>query len=63
MIGWKTMIVNKLVYECGTLSWYQHQCDDLEVMQNGFDRWIWEVGKVRNDLVRGESGVPLRGER
>ena len=23
---WKTMIVNKLMYECGALVWYQHEC-------------------------------------
>ena len=54
--GWKTMIVCKLMYECGALTWYQRQCDDLEVIQNGFGRWLWEVGKVRNKLVRDEYG-------
>ena len=42
--GWKTMIVSKLMYGCGALAWYQRECDDLEVIQNGFGRWIWEVG-------------------
>ena len=41
---WKTMIVSKLMYGCGTLAWYQRECDDLEVIQNGFGRWLWEVG-------------------
>ena len=50
------LIVSKLMYECGALAWYQRECDDLEVIQNGFGRWLWEVGKVRNELVRGESG-------
>ena len=45
--GWKTMIVSKLMYGCGALAWYQRECDDLEVIQNGFGRWQWEVGKVR----------------
>ena len=54
--GWKTMIVSKLMYGCGALAWYQRECDDLEVIQNGFGRWLWEVGNVRNELVRGESG-------
>ena len=54
--GWKTMIVNKLMYGCGALAWYQRECDELEVIQNEFARWLWEVGKVRNELVRGESG-------
>ena len=54
--GWKTMNVSKLMYGCGALAWYQHEWDDLEVIQNGFGRWLWEVGKVRNELVRGESG-------
>ena len=51
--GWKTMIVSKLMYGCGALAWYQRECDDLEVIQNGFERWLWEVGNVRNELVRG----------
>ena len=46
------MIVSKLMYGCGALAWYQHECDNLEVIQNGFGRWLWEVGKVRNELVR-----------
>ena len=44
--GWKTMIVSKLMYGCGALPWYQCECDDLDVIQNGFGRWLWEVGKV-----------------
>ena len=28
------MVVNKLMYGCGTLVWYQHECDDLEIRQN-----------------------------
>ena len=31
--GWKTIIVNKLKYRCVVLVWYQHECDDVEVMQ------------------------------
>ena len=54
--GWKTMIFSKLMYGCGALAWYQRECDNLEVIQNGFGRWLWEVGNVRNELVRGESG-------
>ena len=54
--GWKTMIVSKLMYGCGALAWYQRECDNLEVIQNGFGRWLWEVGQVRNELVTGESG-------
>ena len=38
--GWKTMIVSKLIYRCGSLTWYQRECDDLEVIQNGFGRWL-----------------------
>ena len=50
------MIVSKLIYGCGALAWYQRECDDIEVIQNGFGRWVWEVGKVRNELVRGKCG-------
>ena len=35
---------------CGALTWYQHECDDLEVIFLG--RWLWEIGKVQNELVR-----------
>ena len=58
---WKAMIVSKLMYGCGVLAWYQRECGDLEVIQNGFGRW--EVGKVRNELVRGESGWSSFAER
>ena len=61
--GWKTMIASKLIYGCGTLAWYQHKRGDLEVIQNGFGRWLWEVGKVRNEIVRGESGWSSFAER
>ena len=54
--GWKTMIVSKLMHGCGALACYQHECDDLEVIQNGFGIWLWEVGKVRNEIARGEYG-------
>ena len=43
--GWKTMIVSKLMYGCGALAWYQRECDDLEVIQNGLGRWLWDVGR------------------
>ena len=46
--GWKIM---KLMYGCGALAWYQRESDDLEVLQNGFGSWLWEVGKVRPELV------------
>ena len=52
-----------LMYGCGALAWYQRERDDLEVMQNGFGRWLSEVGMVRNELVRGESGWSSFAER
>ena len=61
--GWKTMIVSKLMYGCGAQACYQCECDDLEVIQNGFGTWLWEVGKVRNEIVRGESGYSSYAER
>ena len=57
------MIVSKLMYGYGALARYQRKCDDLEVIQNGFGRWLWEVGKVRIELMRGESGWSSFGER
>ena len=36
--------------------WYQHECDDLEIRQNGMGRWLWDVGNIRNELIRGETG-------
>ena len=53
---WNAAIVRKLMYGYEALSWSQHECADLKVIQNGFGRWLWEVGKLRNELVRGESG-------
>ena len=44
--GWESMVENKLMYGCGALAWYHHECDDLEVRQNG--RWLRDVGNVRN---------------
>ena len=43
--------------------WYQHECDDLEIRQNGMGRWIWDVGNVRNELIRGETGWSTFEER
>ena len=51
------------MYGCRALAWYQRECDDLEVIQNGFARWLWEIGNVRNELVRGESGWSSFAER
>ena len=53
--GWKSMVVNRLMYGCGALVWYQHECDDLEIRQNGMGRWLWDVGNVRNEMIRGET--------
>ena len=61
--GWKTMVVNKLMYICGTLAWYQNECDDLEVRQNGMGRWLWDLGNVRNELISGETGWSTFEER
>ena len=36
--GWKRVVVNRLMYGCGALAWYQHECDDLEVSHNGMGR-------------------------
>ena len=52
--GWRSMVVIKLMYGCGALAWYQEECDDLEVRQNGMGRWLWDVGNVRNELIRGQ---------
>ena len=35
--------------------WYQHECDDLEIRQNGMGWWLWDVGNVRNELIRGDT--------
>ena len=34
-VGWKSIVVNKLLHGCGALVWYQHECDDLEIRQTG----------------------------
>ena len=61
--GWKGMVVNKLMYECGALAWYQKECDDLEIRQNGMGRWLWDVENARNELIRGETGCSTFEER
>ena len=35
--------------------WYQHECDDLDIQQNGMGRWLCDIGNVRNELIRGET--------
>ena len=40
--------------------WYQHECYDLEIRQNGMGRWLWDV---RNELIRGETGWSTFEER
>ena len=27
VVGWKSMVVNRLMHGCGALVWYQHECD------------------------------------
>ena len=54
--GWKSMVVNKMMYGCGVLAWYQHECHDLEVRHNGIGRWLCDAENVRNELIRGETG-------
>ena len=55
--GWKGMVVNKLidVWMWSISIWYQKECDDLEIRQNGMGRWHWGVDNVRNELIRGET--------
>ena len=38
----KSIIVNKLMYGCGALAWYQYECEDLEVPHNEMGR-LWEL--------------------
>ena len=61
--GWKSMAINKMMYGCGALAWYQYECDDLEVRQNGMGKWLWDVGNVRNELIRGDTGWSTFEER
>ena len=35
----------------------------MEVRQNGMGRWLWDVGNVRNELIRGETGWSTFEER
>ena len=60
---WKSVVVNKRMYGCGALVWYQHECDDLEIRQNCLGRWLWDVGNVINELIRGETGWGTFEER
>ena len=42
------MVVNKLMYGRGALTWYQKECDDLDIRQNEMGRWHWDVENGRN---------------
>ena len=53
---WKCMVVNKLVYGCGTLVWSQTECNDLEVQHNEMGKWLLDVVNLKNALVRGDIG-------
>ena len=38
-------------------------CNDLEMRHNGMGRWLWNVGNVKNELIRGETGFSTFEER
>ena len=38
--GWKPIIVSKLMYLCGALACYQHECENLEVIQTVFNELV-----------------------
>ena len=44
------MIVSKLMYGWRALAWYQRECDDLEVIQNGFGRYYINI-LIRKELL------------
>ena len=44
--GRKSIVVNNLLHGCGSLAWYQQECDDLEIMQNGLGSWRWNVWEL-----------------
>ena len=48
-------MVNYLMNRCGVPVWYQQECEDLEIMKNIISRLLWDVGNVRNELIRGET--------
>ena len=60
---WKGMVVNKLMYGCVALIWYQTECNDLEVKHKEMGRWLWDVLNVKNELIRGEAGWSTFEER
>ena len=51
--GCKGLVVNN---GCGALVWSQHECNDLDVKQNEMGRWLWDIGNVKNEFIRGETG-------
>ena len=53
--GWKGLVVNKLIYDCGVFVWSQNEYNDLEVKHNEMWRWFWDVVNVKNELIRGET--------
>ena len=64
--GCKSMVVNKLMYGYGALVWYQHECEDLEILWNGME-WDGGFGKLEmlemNLLEERHNDVLLKRER
>ena len=50
--GWNSMVVNKLMYGCGVLVWYQHECIDFEVRQNLLVVSLHIVHPLEDTLLR-----------
>ena len=53
---WESLVINKILYGYGALAYYQQECDNLEVRQSGICRWFCDVGNIRSELIKGETG-------
>ena len=63
-----TMIVSKLVYRCGALAVYQHECEDLKLIRTvlavGYGKYMSEeyiiINKYHETIMRkGTEGTTL----
>ena len=54
--GWKSLVVNKLMYGAGAMSWCEKECEELEIFQREMGRWLWGCKMyVKNELVHGKT--------
>ena len=63
-MGWKALVVPRLLYGAAVLTWSQEQIGRLESSQDAFGRRLWRVSQnAPGAWVRGEAGWSSMEER